>query len=74
MMILSLSYNLSGPSNALPLPGGCLLGSATQLCQRESRKLKEEEAKVALVDVAGQSGAGPAHRPSEGAVQNRSFL
>lgn len=43
MMILSLSYNLSGPSNALPLPGGCLLGSATQLCQRQSRKLKEEE-------------------------------
>ena len=23
---------------------------------------------MALVDVAGQSGAGPAHRPSEGAV------
>lgn len=43
MVTLSLSYNLSGPSNAVLLPGGCLLDSATQVCQRESRKLKEEE-------------------------------
>lgn len=43
MMILSLSYTLSGPSNAVPLPGGCLLGSGTQVWQKDFRKLKEEE-------------------------------